>query len=76
MPAGFFIFGWKPAEPCDRAGPTIGSRGNECCGWGFFPERGSHMPPWMEILINVIGYAGFIAVATCHKSSGDQLPDR
>jgi hypothetical protein len=25
------------------------------------------MPPWMEILINVIGYAGFVGVAKYHK---------
>jgi hypothetical protein len=30
----------------------------------------------MEILINVIGYAGFIAVATYHKSPGEKFPDR
>jgi len=35
------------------------------------------MPPWLEILINVIGYAGFIAIATWHKSSPDEeLTDR
>jgi hypothetical protein len=27
------------------------------------------MPVWMEILINVIGYAGFVVVATFHKPS-------
>jgi hypothetical protein len=26
------------------------------------------MPLWLEILINVVGYAGFIAIAMCHKS--------
>jgi hypothetical protein len=30
----------------------------------------------MEILINVIGYAGFIAIATYHRSPGENLPDR
>ena len=30
------------------------------------------LPLWMEILVNVIGYAGFIAIASCHKSS-DQI---
>jgi hypothetical protein len=39
------------------------------------------MPVWMEILINVIGYAGFIAIATYHRSPGhrspgNKLPDR
>jgi hypothetical protein len=28
----------------------------------------------MEILINVIGYAGFIAVATYHRSPGQRSP--
>jgi len=34
------------------------------------------MPAWMEILINVIGYAGFIAIATYHKSPDEKFPDR
>ena len=34
------------------------------------------MPVWMEILINVIGYAGFVAIATYHRSSSENLPDR
>jgi hypothetical protein len=34
------------------------------------------MPAWIEILINLIGYGGFVAVATCHRSPGDELPDR
>ena len=29
------------------------------------------MPVWMEILVNVIGYGGFIAIATFHKASED-----
>jgi hypothetical protein len=33
------------------------------------------MPPWMEILINVIGYAGFIGVAKYHKPSGKDATD-
>jgi hypothetical protein len=34
------------------------------------------MPVWIEVLINVIGYAGFVAVATCHRPPGEKLPDR
>ena len=34
------------------------------------------MPPWMEILLNVIGYAGFIGVATFHKPADENAPDR
>ena len=29
------------------------------------------LPLWMEILVNVIGYAGFIGIATWHKSSDE-----
>jgi hypothetical protein len=34
------------------------------------------MPVWLDILINVIGYAGFIAIATYHRSPGDKFSDR
>lgn len=34
------------------------------------------MSAWMEILINLIGYAGFIAIATYHKAPDEKLPDR
>lgn len=34
------------------------------------------MPAWMEILINVIGYAGFVAIATYHRPPSNNLPDR
>lgn len=29
------------------------------------------MPVWMEVLLNVIGYAGFIGIATFNKSSDE-----
>lgn len=32
-------------------------------------ESGVDMPVWIEILVNVIGYAGFVAVATLQKPS-------
>ena len=31
------------------------------------------MPVWMEVLLNVIGYAGFVGVATFHNAS-DEMP--
>lgn len=34
------------------------------------------MPVWMEFLINVLGYGGFVAVATCHRPRGNESPDR
>lgn len=29
------------------------------------------MPVWIEILVNVIGYGGFLAIATFHKPSDE-----
>jgi multisubunit Na+/H+ antiporter MnhF subunit len=34
------------------------------------------MPAWLEILLNVIGFAGFIAIAKYHKAPRGKLPDR
>jgi hypothetical protein len=34
------------------------------------------MPLWLESLINVIGYAGFIAIAMYHKPDKDERSDR
>ena len=34
------------------------------------------MPVWLEILLNVIFFAGFIAIAKYHKAPGEKLPDR
>ena len=34
------------------------------------------MPPWMEILIDVIGYVGFIGIAKYHKPSDKGAADR
>ena len=33
------------------------------------------MPVWLEILLNVIGYAGFVVVATFHKPSRQEPRD-
>ena len=33
------------------------------------------LPLWMEILLNVIGYAGFVGIATWHKSSEEITRD-
>jgi len=43
---------------------------------GFFPEEGQCMPAWLEVLLNVIGFAGFIGIAKYHKAPGGKLPDR
>jgi hypothetical protein len=37
------------------------------------PERVRRdMPPWLEVLLDVLGFAGFIGVATWMKSPGDK----
>lgn len=33
------------------------------------------MPVWIEIAVNVIGYAGFVAIASLHKSPGERARD-
>jgi hypothetical protein len=34
------------------------------------------MPVWLEILLNVIAFAGFIGIAKYHKAPGGKSPDR
>jgi len=34
------------------------------------------MPLWLEILINLIGYAGFVAIAMYHKPGKDERSDQ
>ena len=34
------------------------------------------MPAWLEILINLIGYGGFIAIAMYHRSPNEKPPWR
>lgn len=62
---GFFSFG--------GAGSAVA--GNETRPSGILSRKGIHMPVWMDILLNVIGYAGFVGVATfghsCNHSRGD-----
>jgi hypothetical protein len=30
------------------------------------------MPPWLEVLLDVLGFAGFIGIATFMKSPGEK----
>ena len=34
------------------------------------------MPPWLELVLNVVAFAAFIGIAKYHKSRGENLPDR
>ena len=60
--------------PSVRAGTA---RSCQALSWKtFISERGATMPAWLEILLNVIGFAGFIGIAKYHKAPGGKLPDR
>ena len=39
-------------------------------------KRGALMPPWLEVLLNVAGFTGFIGIAKYHKPRSEKLPDR
>jgi hypothetical protein len=32
------------------------------------PNEEIAVPPWLEILLDVIGFAGFVVLAICHKA--------
>jgi hypothetical protein len=38
---------------------------------GILSDEGFAMPIWIEILLNVIGYAGFIAIATMNPCADE-----
>ncbi len=59
-----------------RGSDHLRLRRNKAAPVEFIYTEKCVMPVWMEILINVIGYAGFVAIATYHRSSGEKLPDR
>jgi hypothetical protein len=79
MPAGFFVR--KQTDPRDSRSHAIARVwSSECAETNTALATSSRgkgviMPVWMEILINLIGYGGFVAVATCHRPPGDELPD-
>jgi hypothetical protein len=33
------------------------------------------MPPWMEVLLNIIAYGGFIAIAIYHRAPSKNPPE-
>jgi hypothetical protein len=85
MLAGFFILGsiasLRPAAmrsglPAHRfAREQIRGLGAYLSS-GYFPEEGQRMPAWLEVLLNVIAFAGFIGIAKYHKAPDGKLPDR
>lgn len=34
------------------------------------------MPVWIEIVLNLVGYGGFVALAIYHRAPDDQPPER
>ena len=61
-------------EPCDCAGLITCWRRNDRALPGVALPQRYVMPIWMEILVNVLGYGGFLAIANFHKSSDDTDP--
>jgi hypothetical protein len=65
---------WIPSVR--SAGASIRRHGSRARGTNrilreFSPDEGLAMPIWMEILLNVIGYAGFIAIATMNPCADE-----
>ena len=89
-PVGVFGFRrgfsfWKQAtplpQPCNHdlpahrmAGTNYG--GSDLSVFGILAGEGQSMPAWLEVLLNVIAFAGFIGIAKYHKAPGRNLPDR
>ncbi|MFO1111105.1 MAG: hypothetical protein U1E61_18170 [Bradyrhizobium sp.] len=63
----------RPAnENCDQIRPDrTGPGGTKSAVGRFFPKGDSIMPVWMDILLNVIGYAGFVGMATLSHSADE-----
>ena len=65
---------WIPSARL--VGASIRRHGSSADGtkhvpWEFSPDEGLAMPIWMEILLNVIGYAGFVAIATMNPCADE-----
>jgi hypothetical protein len=43
---------------------------------GMMTKEGGSMPVWVEVLLNLIGYGGFVAIAMYHRSSSEKLPEQ
>ena len=67
----------RPGVACHRLPQEPIARVRAYTFLGLFPEKGDPwMPVWLEILLNVIAFAGFIGIAKYHKAPGENLPDR
>jgi hypothetical protein len=68
------------AEPRHRPHSARKGIGRLIAEHGNAPLRDFHleniMPLWLEILINFIGYAGFIAIAMFNESSDETRTDQ
>jgi len=65
MPVGVFSFAKT------LAAIAFERRRNETRPLGILSDEGFAMPIWMEILLNVIGYAGFVAIATMNPCADE-----
>jgi hypothetical protein len=72
IPAGFFMSDLVAARKFRHGLCALSHRSAErTTASGILSLRRLLMPPWMEILLNVIGYAGFIGIAKYHKPSNE-----
>ena len=71
-PIGVFgcRWGFSVSQRCWQQSRSSGG-GTKHVLWEFSPDEGFAMPIWMEILLNVIGYAGFVAIATMNPCADE-----
>jgi hypothetical protein len=64
-------------QPCDSAELPSVSAGTKTqpAGLSSLQSEVGVMPAWMELLLNVMAFAGFIGIATYHKRPNGKLPD-
>ena len=73
---GFHIWRRACGSHADKLGCPSTHAGTNSGLSDYVSGRGAPMPPWLEVLLNVIGFAGFIGIAKYHRAPGGKLPDR
>lgn len=56
--------------------PQIAGTNSAFPDYFWFEYMGSEMPAWLEILIDMIGFAGFVGLAIYHKPKKNDEPIR
>jgi hypothetical protein len=69
----------QASQPCDLVRAAIRKlreRNSAFPDYFWFLYMGSEMPAWLEILIDMIGFAGFVGLAIYHKPKKNDEPIR